>query len=422
MSRYLALRGEMLDFADGLRHWSDGLLLIHKGRITAIGDAEQLLPTLPPDQPVQQLQGLLLPGFIDTHIHYSQTAIIASHGAQLLDWLQRYTYPQEMAFSDPDYATQEAHFFLDELARNGTTTAMVYPTVHPASVNALFAAAQARSQCVLTGKVMMDRLAPAELLDTPDSAYRDSKVLIEHWHGQDRLKYVLTPRFAITSSPAQLEKIGQLYREHPEVYLQTHLSENPAEIQQVRELFPTAKNYLDVYDHYGLLSERSIFGHCLHLNHNEWQRLAETNSVIAFCPTSNLFLGSGLFDLQRYHKEGVRLSLATDVGAGSSFSLLTTLGEAYKVARLQGTDLNPQDAFYQITLGNARALGLEQQIGSLEPGKYADLVLLDTTATPLLNKRCQSAKTIEEKLFALMFLGGQQAIAATWIAGKPCEL
>lgn len=422
MSLYLALRGEMLDFADGLRHWQDGLLLIRDGRIQAIGDAEQLLPNLSPDQPVQQLQGLLLPGFIDTHIHYSQTGIIASHGEQLLDWLQRYTYPQEMAFADPDYAAQEAAFFLDELARNGTTTAMVYPTVHPVSVNTLFAAAQTRSQCILTGKVMMDRLAPAELLDTPGTAYRDSKMLIERWHGLDRLKYVLTPRFAITSSPAQLEKVGQLYREHPAVYLQTHLSENPAEIQQVRQLFPTAKSYLDVYDRYGLLGERSVFGHCLHLDHHEWQRLADTHSVTAFCPTSNLFLGSGLFELQRCHKEGVRLSLATDVGAGSSFSLLTTLGEAYKVARLQGTNLSPQDAFYQITLGNARALGLDNQIGSLEPGKYADLVLVNTTATPLLNKRCQSAKSIDEKLFTLMFLGGQQAIAATWIAGKPCDL
>ncbi|MBE0506244.1 MAG: guanine deaminase [Marinospirillum sp.] len=419
MSSMTALRGEMLDFADGLRHWQDGLLLIGDGRITAIGDAEQLLPTLSLDQPVQQLQGLLLPGFIDTHIHYSQTGIIASHGEQLLDWLQRYTYPQEMAFSDPHYAAQETHFFLDELARNGTTTAMVYPTVHPASVKALFAAAQARSQCILTGKVMMDRFAPAELLDTPDSAYRDSKMLIERWHGQDRLKYVLTPRFAITSSPAQLEKVSQLYREYPEVYLQTHLSENHNELLQIRQLFPAAKNYLDVYDHYGLLGERSIFGHCLHLSNSEWQRLADTHSVIAFCPTSNLFLGSGLFDLQRCNKEGVRLSLATDVGGGTSFSLLTTLAEAYKVARLQGTDLNPQDGFYQITLGNARALELDNQIGSLEPGKYADLVLLDTAATPLLEKRCQLAKTIEEKLFALMFLGGQQAIAATWIAGKP---
>lgn len=408
----------MLDFADGLRHWPDGLLLIRNGRIEALGHASDLLPQIAPDQLVESFTGLLLPGFIDTHIHYPQTGIIASHGEQLLDWLNRYTFPREMAFANPQLAAEEANFFLDQLARNGTTTAVVYPTVHPVSVDALCNAAQARHQTILTGKVMMDRFAPPELLDTPDSAYHDSKALIERWHGQGRLKYVLTPRFAPTSSPEQLTRVGQLRREHPEVYLQTHLSENLKEVAWVKELYPKAKDYLDVYDHYGLLGERSLFGHCIHLSDREWQQMAASGSVIAFCPTSNLFLGSGLFDLERCHREQIRLSLATDVGGGTSFSLLTTLGEAYKVARLQGADLNPQQAFYQITLGNARALGLEQQIGSLEPGKYADLVLLDTAATPLLNKRCQLAETLEEKLFALMFLGGEQAIAATWVAGQ----
>lgn len=413
-----ALRGEMLDFADSLRHWPDGLLLIRDGRIAAIGHASELLPQISPDQPIEAFEGLLLPGFIDTHIHYPQTGIIASHGEQLLDWLNRYTFPRETAFADPQVAADEASFFLEELARNGTTTAVVYPTVHPASVDALFSAAQQRNQAILTGKVMMDRFAPPALLDTPDSAYHDSKALIERWHGQDRLKYVLTPRFAPTSTPEQLAKVGQLYREHPEVYLQTHLSENHNEVAWVQELYPEAKDYLDVYDHYGLLGERSLFGHCIHLTDREWQRMAASGSVIAFCPTSNLFLGSGLFDLDRCRKERVRLSVATDVGGGTSFSLLTTLGEAYKIARLQGSDLNPQDAFYSITLGNARALGLDDQLGSLEPGKYADLVLLDTAATPLLEKRCSLATQLDEKLFALMFLGGEQAIATTWVAGQ----
>lgn len=418
MSQRTVLRGEMLDFAQGLRHWPDGLLILRDGRIEAQGAAEDLLPQLAPDQPIEAFQGLLMPGFIDTHIHYPQTGIIASPGEQLLDWLERYTFPCEAAFADVEFAASEADFFLDELARNGTTSAAVYPSVHPASVDALFNAAQARGQAIISGKVMMDRFAPKALLDTPETAYRESKALIERWQGVGRLHYALTPRFAPTSSPQQLAKVSQLYREHPEVYLQTHLSENKNEVAWVADLFPHAQDYLDVYDHYGLLGERSLLGHSIYLNDREWRRLEETQSVIAFCPSSNLFLGSGLFDLARCRDEGVRWSLATDVGGGTSFSLLTTLGDAYKVARLQGASFDITEAFHRITLGNAQALGLADQLGSLDPGKYADLVLLDTEVTPLLSKRCQLAQTLDEKLFALMFLGGEQAIAATWIAGQ----
>lgn len=418
MSQRTVLRGEMLDFAQGLRHWPDGLLILRDGRIEAQGAAESLLPQLAPDQPIEEFQGLLMPGFIDTHIHYPQTGIIASPGEQLLDWLERYTFPCEAAFADAEFAASEADFFLDELARNGTTSAVVYPSVHPASVDALFNAAQARGQAIISGKVMMDRLAPEALLDTPETAYRESKALIERWQGVGRLHYALTPRFAPTSSPQQLAKVGQLYREHPEVYLQTHLSENQNEVAWVADLFPQAQDYLDVYDHYGLLGERSLLGHSIYLSDREWRRLEATQSVIAFCPSSNLFLGSGLFDLARCRDEGVRWSLATDVGGGTSFSLLTTLGDAYKVARLQGTSFDITEAFHRITLGNAQALGLADQLGSLDAGKYADLVLLDTEVTPLLSKRCQLAQTLDEKLFALMFLGGEQAIAATWIAGQ----
>ena len=332
---------------------------------------------------------LILPGLIDTHIHYPQTRVIASYGTQLLEWLHRYTFVEEQKFADPAYAAGVARFFLDEILRNGTTTAAVYCTTHPASVEAFFAESERRRTRMIAGKMMMDRNAPAALTDTAERGYDELKALLQAWHGRGRQLYAITPRFALTSSAAQLEAAGALLREHPDVYLQTHLAENHEEIAAIRRLFPSTSSYTDVYDRFGLLGPRSIFGHCLHLGEEELQRLSESRSVAAFCPTSNLFIGSGLFDLARLRdpERRVRISLATDVGGGTSYSMLRTAAEAYKVLQLQGQNLSPLDAFYLMTLGNARALGLETAIGSFRIGNEADVVVLDPCATPAMAHR-----------------------------------
>ena len=300
-----------------------------------------------------------------------------SYGAQLLDWLYNYTFVEEQRFADPEHCARMAAFFLDELIRSGTTTAMVYCTVHPASVDAFFAEAQARSMRMIAGKVMMDRDAPEALMDTAERGYDESKALIERWRGRGRLDYAITPRFAVTSTEAQLDAAGALKREFPDAYVQTHANENKAEIARVAALFPEARSYIDVYARAGLLGPRSVIGHCIHLQESEVAALAESRSVAAFCPTSNLFLGSGLFDEARLSQAGVRIALATDVGGGTSYSMLRTAAEGYKVLQLNGQSWPPLEAFYQMTLGNARALSLDDRIGSIEPGKEADLVALD---------------------------------------------
>ena len=426
-----ALRGRLLSFHDDPAqagaeashlYLEDGLLLIAEGRILELGAAADLLPRLPQDLPVDHYpDDLILPGFIDPHIHYPQTQVIASYGAQLLDWLERYAFVEEQKFAEPAHAARVAAFFLDELLRNGTTTAAVYCTVRAASVEAFFAESERRNTCMLAGKVLMDRGAPDGLLDSAQSGYDESKALIARWQGRGRQHYAVTPRFAVTSSAAQLEAAGALLREHPEVYLQTHLAENLREIETVRELFPEAKSYTDVYDRHGLLGPRSLFGHCLHLEQAERKRLSESGSVAVFCPTSNLFIGSGLFDLAaaRDSRFPLRTALATDVGGGTSYSLLRTLGEAYKVLQLQGQNLPALEAFYLVTLGNARALGLEARLGRLAPGRDADLVVLDAGATPAMAHR---RETIEgdpaEELFLLMTLGDDRVVRATYVAGE----
>ena len=426
-----ALRGRLLSFLDdpasvgaaaSHSYVEDGLLVIAEGRIARLGEAKDLLGTLPEGLPVDHYPGdLILPGFIDPHIHYPQTQVIASYGTQLLDWLERYAFVEEQKFADPDHAARVAAFFLDELLRNGTTTAAVYCTVHAASVEAFFVESARRNTRMLAGKVLMDRGAPAGLLDRAQSGYDESKALIARWQGRGRQHYAVTPRFAVTSSPAQLEAAGALLREQPEVYLQTHLAENRREIETVKALFPEAKSYTDVYDRFGLLGPRALFGHCLHLKAAERRRLSESGSVAVFCPTSNLFIGSGLFDLKaaRDPRFPLRCGLATDVGGGTSYSLLRTLGEAYKVQQLQGLNLAPFEAFYLATLGNARALGLEAEIGSLGPGREADLVVLDAGATPAMAHRRETiAGDLAEELFLLMTLGDDRAVRATYVAGQ----
>lgn len=399
-------------------YFEDGLLVVEDGKVVRNGHAADLLSTLPAGtEVIEYKDALITPGFIDTHIHYPQTGMIASYGEQLLDWLDTYTFPTERAFADKAHASEVAEVFLRELLRNGTTTALVFGSVHKESVDAFFEQAHKLDLRMIAGKVLMDRNAPDYLTDTAESGYADSKELIERWHGKGRLHYAVTPRFAPTSTPEQLTLAGRLFQEYPDLYMHTHLSENRKEIEWVRELFPERKGYLDVYDHHGLIGARSVFAHGVHLCDDECKRLGETGSAVAFCPTSNLFLGSGLFDLEKVEGHGVRVGLGTDVGAGTSFSQLQSLNEAYKVMQLQGKKLDPFKALYLATLGGARALYLDDRIGNLQPGKDADFVVLDYKATPLIDYRLSQARSLEERLFALMILGDDRAVKETYAAG-----
>ncbi len=402
-------------------HIDDGAVLVVGGMIEAVGEAGDILARAPGDALLDDHAGCLITaGFIDAHVHYSQTQVIGSYGAQLLDWLTNYTFVEEQKFADPAHCARVARFFLDELFRSGTTTALVYCSVHPESVDGFFAEAEARGARMIAGKVMMDRDAPAALMDTAERGYNESKALIERWRGRGRLDYAITPRFAVTSTEAQLEAAGALAREFPDCYVQTHANENKAEIARVAALFPDAQSYIDVYARAGLLGPRSIIGHCIHLQDSEVVALAESGSVAAFCPTSNLFLGSGLFDRARLERGGVRIALATDVGGGTSYSMLRTAAEGYKVLQLNGQSWPAIEAFYHMTLGNARALSLENRIGSVEPGKEADIIALDSRSTPALEHRMETAGgELEVELFALLTLGDDRAVRQTYVAGEP---
>ena len=426
-----AVRGRLLSFHDDPRvvgeaashtYRRDGLLVLEDGRIRHVGEASDLLPGLPPGTPIDDhREHLVMAGFIDPHIHYSQTQVIASFGAQLLDWLESYAFVEELKFADPAHGARIADFFLDELLRNGTTTAAVYCTVHPAAVEAFFTASHRRNMRMIAGKLLMDRGAPVGLLDTAQAGYDQSKALIAAWQGRGRQHYAVTPRFAVTSSEAQLEAAGALLKEHAAVYMQTHLAENRLEAEAVAKLFPKDDNYTAVYDRFGLLGEHSLFGHCIHLADEERARLSDSGSVAVFCPTSNLFIGSGLFDGARARdaRFPLRTALATDVGGGTSYSMLQTAAEAYKVLQLQGDNLGPLQAFYEITLGNARALDFDRLIGALETGREADLVVLDSRATAAMAHRMETVEgDLAEELFVLMTLGDDRAVTATYVAGE----
>ena len=399
----------------------DGIVVCRDGIIEQIGPAAEIIRSLPAGTQVTHHEGCLIaPGFIDTHVHYVQTGMIASYGEQLLDWLERYAFPAEMAFRDPSHAEAMARVFCDELVRNGTTTALVFCAVYPQSVDALFAEAERRGMRVIAGKVLMDRNAPEDLCDTAQQGYDDSKALIARWHGRGRFLYAVTPRFAGTSTPAQLDAAGSLCREHPGVLMQTHISENRREIEWTAELFPERKNYLDIYDHHGLIGKRAVLAHGVHLSEDEICRCHESGTAIAHCPTSNMFLGSGLFQISRFKdpKRPVEVSLGTDVGGGTSFSMFATMSAAYGIAQLNGRALRAVEAFYLATLGGARALALEDKIGVIAPGREADLIVLDPRATPLLALRSERAESIEDVLFALMMLGDDRAVRATYVAGE----
>lgn len=422
-----AFRGEILHFVDdparasehSYQYFTDGILVISNGLVESVGAAQDILTSLPGDVVVQQHHnGLLMPGFIDSHIHYPQTEIIGSHGQQLIEWLQDYTFPTEAQFDDHAFAASRAKFFLEQLLSNGTTTALVFGTVHPESVDAFFSEAQQLNLRMICGKVMMDRNAPDDLTDTPQSSYDESRALIEKWHGKGRLLYAVTPRFAPTSSSEQLHKAGDLLRQYPGVFMQTHLSENHSECAWVSDLFPDSENYLDVYDQHGLLGKRSVFAHGIHLCDSEYQRLSETKSSLSFCPTSNLFLGSGLFNLAKAQQFKVDVGLGTDVGGGTSFSQLQTLSEAYKVQQLRGEKLSALKSFYLATLGGATALDLDDKIGNFAPGKEADFIILDYHATDLMRVRMKNTTGIVERLFVLITLGDDRAVRQTHVMGQ----
>ncbi|MBH2985933.1 guanine deaminase [Serratia marcescens] len=424
-----AIRGNFFDIVacveepqqldERLRHIPDGLLLLNGGVIVWFGSWQQGEALLPPGFAVTEYRDKpIVPGFIDTHIHYPQTEMIGAYGDQLLDWLNNYTFPTESRYGCEQHADEMSAFFLRELLSNGTTTALVFGSVHPQSVDALFSQAQTLNMRLIAGKVMMDRHAPQALLETPEQSYRDTRELIERWHGKGRLGYAITPRFAPTSTPALLAQVQRLREEFPDVWLQTHLSENPQEVAWVKSLFPQSQSYLDVYHRYGMTGGKSVFAHCLHLEEQEWDCLCETRSAIAFCPTSNLFLGSGLFDLQQAWRKRVKLGIGTDVGAGTSFNMLRTLGEAYKVGQLQHYRLSAVEAFYHATLGGARALSLDDKIGNFDVGKEADFVVLDPAVTPLQQLRYANSATPAEQGFVLMTLGDDRNIYRTYVDGK----
>ena len=406
-------------FDEHATQWhSDGLLIVADGKIVAAGDYSKLSASLPADCALHDYRGkIITPGFIDTHVHYPQTDIIGSPAPGLLPWLNTYTFPAERRFESAEHAGEVADFFLAELLRNGTTTAAVYCTVHPQSVDAFFTRSSELNLRMVAGKCLMDRNAPDFLRDTAESGARETEALINRWHNKGRQHYAITVRFAPTSTPAQLKLAGELATQYRDTYIQTHVAENTDEVKWVKELFPDSRSYLDVYDQYGLMRERALYAHCIWLDDADRARMAATQSVATVCPTSNLFLGSGLFDFANADKLRMPVSLATDVGGGTSFSMLQTMNELYKVGRMAGTHLAAQRMFYMATLGGARALQLEGTIGNFATGCDADFIVLDPKATPLLARRSATTDSLEEQLFALAILADDRAIAATYSAG-----
>ncbi|MHA6347145.1 guanine deaminase [Roseivivax sp. CAU 1761] len=410
---------------DALRHGpeaarvqEDGGVLLRDGLIAGVGDGATLRAGHPAAAVRDFGTALICPGFVDAHVHYPQTAIIASWGKRLIDWLNTYTFPEESRFQDPGYAAAIAARYLDLTAAQGTTTVASYCTSHPESAEALFAEARRRGQRLLAGKTCMDRNAPDALCDSAARAYDESKALIARWHGRDRLSYIVTPRFAPTSTRAQLEALGALWAEHPDCLMQTHLSEQPDEIAWVAELFPEARDYLDVYERAGLLGRGAVFGHAIHLAPRERARLLEAGAAVAHCPTSNTFIGSGLFDLPGLAAEGLRIGLATDTGGGSSFSMLRTMAAAYEIAQLRGTALHPAALLWLATAGSAAALGLGDRIGAVAEGMEADLCVLDLASTPAIAQRADRAEDTWEAVFPTLMMGDDRAVVSVWIGGR----
>jgi guanine deaminase len=398
--------------------FADGALVVHHEKIIAIGSYAKVSRLYTHADIIDYSGRLLVPGLIDSHLHYPQTEMIAKYGKQLLAWLENYTFPTERKFESVKYCEHIAHIFLRQLIDNGTTTALAFSTVHKQSVDALFTAASALNMAIVTGKVCMDRHCPEYLQDTPTSAQLDSNELITRWHGKGRNLYALTPRFAPTSSPAQLAVLSELAQQYPDVFIQTHLSENAHEVEWVKSLFPEYSSYLDVYANFNMVRKRAVFGHCLHLSQDEWAQLTESGATVAFCPTSNLFLGSGLFDIQAAQEHKVNIALATDVGAGTSFNMLRTYGEAYKVSQLQNAPISPLEGLYMMTQGPAQAYDLSHSIGNLNPGTHADFIILNPHFNSLSQLRMHQHSGADDILFALSLIGDDRAVEATYIAGK----
>jgi guanine deaminase len=424
----LVLRGQTLSFRDdpfrvgpdaAVDFHTDGAVAISGGRIAAVGPASTVLQQYPGARTESYPGHLILAGFVDCHVHYPQIGIIASYGEQLLTWLEKYAFPAEARFGDRAHADRAADRFLDECLRNGIISASVYCTVHPESVEAFFTAAQRRGFRMAAGKVMMDTGPREDLRDTAERSYEDSKALIARWHGKDRLTYVITPRFAVTSTPAQLEAAGALRREHPTTLVQTHLSENPSEVDFVKTLHPGPSDYLGIYEKYGLLGPGSNFGHAIHLTPREIGVLRETQSGLSHCPTSNLFIGSGLFDMAglRGGDPPVPTGLGTDVGGGSSFSIFATMKAAYEIAQLRRHSLHPAQAYYLATVGSAAVMQLSHRIGNLAPGFDADIAVLDLASQPIIAERMRQAESIWDVLFLQMILADDRAVRATFVGG-----
>lgn len=421
-----AIRGRVLHFLrdpqfheDAYQYWDDGVLIVTAGRIAAAGDYTELAARIPADAEIVDHRGkLILPGFIDTHVHYPQTDMIASPSPGLLHWLETYTFPEERRFADPDYARGVAGFFTEELLRNGTTSAVVWSTVHKASAEALFAESEARNLRMVTGKVMMDRNCPEFLRDTAESGAQDAADLMSRWHKKGRLGYAITPRFAPTSTEAQLAACGELARAYPDAFIQTHVAENRDEVKWVTELFPDARSYLDVYDRYGLLRPGAMYGHAIYLDQDDRRRLADSGAAVAHCPTSNLFLGSGFYDFHQSDANRLNVTLATDVGGGTSFSMFRTMNAAHKVARMGGYYLTALRMFYLATRAAAEALGWTDRVGSFSEGCEADFIVLDPKATPLIARRSNRSETLEEELFAFAMLGDDRMIDSVYVMGE----
>ncbi len=423
------IRGRLLSFrraplsladSDSYTYEHDGALLVSDGRIAAAGDYAAVRQAAPEGTPeIDHRPHLILPGFIDCHMHFPQMQVIASYAADLLEWLNTYTFPEECRFVESDHAARIATHFYDELLRHGTTTAVAYCSVHKTSADAFFAEALKRGMCMVGGKVMMDRNAPQGLLDTPQMGYDETRAVIGEWHGKGRNHVAITPRFAITSTPEQMSAAQALASEFPDLFIQTHLSENQEEIRYTCELYPEATDYTDIYARYGLLGPKTLLGHAIHLSEREADALSEAGAVAVHCPTSNLFLGSGLFPLKALmrREKPVRVAVATDIGGGSSYSMLRTMDEAYKIQQLLGERLNPLESFYLMTRGNADALGMQADIGTLEVGSSADLVVLDAAPTPAMRLRMETIRTLPEELFLLQTMGDDRAVVETYVAG-----
>ncbi|MEC8580466.1 MAG: guanine deaminase [Pseudomonadota bacterium] len=418
LGRILEISGDPFqDGLDAVTIRTDGAVRIVDGLIADTGDAAALRAAYPNDDITDYGNDLICPGFVDAHVHFPQTAIIASWGKRLIDWLNSYTFPEEMRFGDPDYAAMIAARYFDLTLANGTTTVCSFGTVHPTSVDAFFNAAQTRGLRALTGKTCMDRNAPEGLQDTAQTAYDDSKALLDRWHGVDRLSYVITPRFSPTSTPEQLRALGGLWTERPDCLMQTHLSEQTDEIAWVKSLFPEARDYLDTYEQTGLLGENGLYGHAIHLEPREIDKLSEVNAALIHCPTSNTFIGSGLFDMDGLTSRA-RVGLATDTGGGSSFSMLRTMAAAYEIGQLRGRPLHPAELMWLATAGSARALKLEDKIGRVAKGYEADLCILNLSSTDAIAQRADRACDAWEEVFATIMMGDDRAVRDVWVNGN----